>query len=350
MTKNIDFDQPLTDGDIEGLYRDGKIPRAGMQFLKQQTDPRPLWGQWADRLSLVVGATLMLAGVIFFFAFNWKDMAGWQKLGLINLGLVACLVGAVGRGLDHVVGQALAIGASVLVGVFMAVFGQIYQTGADAYQLFMMWSILIFPWVMMSKSLAHWTLWLIVFNLYLITVWVQSVGDGVEIQVALALVGLLAFGLQSQFARTKPNGWLDHNWFSWVWLFYALTCTAFLVGFWAFKLRYGFDFGSDPFDGQYQHLAGLSGLALHLVAYHMAFQHFKNIVSAQIWTLVSAILTSAVFVVVFAEWLLDAGEIGLLFGGLFMAGVVVGIFWGGIKFLNAHKFTTRLARGGANAK
>jgi len=346
MTKTIDFDQPLTNGDIDGLYRDGKIPRAGVQFLKQLTDPRTLWGNWADRLSLVVGTVLVLAGVIFFFAFNWKDMAGWQKLGLVNLGLIVCIVGAVVRGLDRVAGQALAIAASFLVGAFMAVFGQIYQTGADAYQLFMMWSILILPWVLMSKSLAHWTLWLIVFNLYLVTVWVQTVGDGIEVQVALALVGLLAFGLQSQFARTKPKSWLNHNWFSWIWLLYGLMHSAFLVGFWAFKLRYGFDFDGDPFDGQYHHLAGIVGLLLHLVAYYLVFQYFRNMVSAQIWTLISAILVSAIFLIFFAETVFDAGEVGLLFGGLFMAGVVVGIFWGGIKFLNAHQFASHSDVGG----
>ena len=40
MTKTIDFDQPLTNEDIEQLYRDGKLPRAGMQFLKQLVQPR----------------------------------------------------------------------------------------------------------------------------------------------------------------------------------------------------------------------------------------------------------------------------------------------------------------------
>lgn len=350
MTKNIDFDHPLTDGDIEGLYREGKIPRAGMQFLKQQTDPRTLWGLWADRLSLVVGTLLVLAGVVFFFAFNWKDMAGWQKLGLINLGLIACLVGAVLRGLDRVAGQALAIGASIFVGVFMVVFGQIYQTGADAYQLFMMWSILILPWVLMSKSLAHWTLWLIVFNLYLVTVWVQTVSDDIEIQLVLALVGLLAFGLQSQLARIKPNSWLDQNWFSWLWLFYGLTCAAFLVGVCAFDLRYKFDLGSGPFDGKYLYAAGLVGLILLLLAYYLAFQQFKDLVSAQIWTLISAILVSTTFLIFSAESIFSTGEFGMLFGGLFMAGAVVGIFWGGVQFLALHHFEPHTKLGLVNAE
>ncbi|WP_299343502.1 DUF2157 domain-containing protein [uncultured Maritalea sp.] len=350
MTKTIDFDQPLTNEDIEQLYRDGKLPRAGMQFLKQLVQPRDLWGQWADKLSLAVGTILVLAGIVFFFAFNWKDMPGWQKLGLIDLALVGCLLVSLWRGLDDGAGQALAIGASIFVGVFMAVFGQIYQTGADAYQLFMMWALLILPWVILSKSLAHWTLWLVVAHTFLLVFWVQTVGDGIEIDVPLALLGLLAYGLQSHLASKQPSGWLDHNWFSWIWLFYSLTLTAFLIGAWVFTMRYGFDIPSDPFNGDLRTIAGLIGLALHCAGYYLAFKRFKLLVGAQIWTLISSILMSAIFLILFAEWIFDWGDGGLLFGGLFMAAVVAGIFWGGIKFLNMHQFAPRPAREVSNVE
>lgn len=349
MTKTVDFDAPLTEGDLDQLYREGKLPRAGMQHLLQLIAPRNLWGQWADKLSLVVGVILLLAGIVFFFAFNWREMPGWQKLGLINLGLVTCLVAALVRGLDSVAGQALAIGASLFVGVFMAVFGQIYQTGADAYQLFMMWVILILPWAVLSKSLAHWTLWLVIAHIFMVAIWVQTVGDGFEIDVPLAIVGLLAFGVQSFHAQKHPKSWTAHKWFSWIWLFYSLTLTAFLVGAWIFKLRYGLNIYSDPFDGRLQDIAGLIGIALHALGYYFAFRLLRNLVSAQIWTLISSILTSAIFLILFAEWIFDWGDGGLLFGGLFMAAVVAGIFWGGIKFLNLHEFVGIPAKENENA-
>lgn len=338
MTKAIDFDAPLTKADLDQLYRDGKLPRAGMQHLLQLIAPRNLWGLWADKLSLVVGILLVLAGIVFFFAFNWREMPGWQKLGLINFGLVACLIGALMRGLHSVAGQALAIGASMFVGVFMAVFGQIYQTGADAYQLFMMWTLLVLPWTVLSKSLAHWTLWLVIAHIFMVAIWVRTVGDGFEIDVPLVVVALVAFGVQSFHAQKHPNGWTDHKWFSWIWLFYSLTLTAFLVGAWVFKLRYGLEIYSDPFDGRLQDLAGLIGLALHGLCYYFAFLLFRNLVSAQIWTLVSSILVSSIFLILFAEMIFDWGDGGLLFGGLLMAAVVAGIFWGGIKFLSLHQF------------
>jgi len=348
MTDNTE--QQFSIAEIDKLYRNGKLPRAGMQFLKQMVAPRNVWGQWADKLSLVVGVVLVLAGVIFFFAFNWKDMAGWQKLGLINLGLVACVSAAVWHGLGQVVvGQALAIAASVFVGVFMAVFGQIYQTGADAYQLFMMWSILILPWVILSKSLAHWTLWLVVLLTFVSAFWLQAISSGFEILTLLAAIGLVSFAAQSYLASKRPDSWLDHSWFSWLWVIYTFAITAYLCGLLVFKMRYGLYVGRDPFLGQYQYLAGYFGLVLHAIGYYLTFRYFKNLVSAQIWTLITAILVSAVFLILFAEALFDNGEVGFLLGGLIAAAAVTGVFWGGIRFLSAHQFDRHQGKGGANA-
>ncbi len=338
MTDTANDPKPTNVGEIETLYRDGKIPRAALQFLLMKYAPRNLWGRWADRVSLVVGVALLLAGVIFFFAFNWKDMPGWQKLGLINLGLVTCAACAIWRGLDHPAGQSFGVGASIFVGAFMAVFGQIYQTGADAFQLFMMWSILIFPWVVLSKSLAHWTLWTLIVVIFLYAIWVQQVGDGFEINVVVALFTLTVYGLQNALRKRKGFAWADHDWFSWIWFAVAVSTSASVIGVWAFKIRYGFDIPYDPFDGAYHHPAGILSVGIFAFGYVLAFRLFPNLVAAQIWSLVLAILLSGIFLIFFAETLFDAGELGLLSGGIFSAAIIAGIFWGGIKFLNAHRF------------
>ena len=49
------------------------------------------------------------------------------------------------------------IAASVLVGVLLAVIGQVYHTGADAYSLFAAWTLLILPWTLASRSAARVT-------------------------------------------------------------------------------------------------------------------------------------------------------------------------------------------------
>jgi uncharacterized membrane protein len=128
------------------------------------------WQLWAMRALLVLGASHLLAGIVFFFAYNWDDLSPFAKFGLLQAGLVVSVVAALRLKIESPAGQALLIAASVFTGVLLAVIGQVYQTGADAYQLFTAWSVLIFPWVIASRSSAHWFLWTVVcltaFSLY----------------------------------------------------------------------------------------------------------------------------------------------------------------------------------------
>ena len=128
------------------------------------------WQLWAMRALLVLGASHLLAGIVFFFAYNWDDLSPFAKFGLLQTGLVISVVAALRLKIESPAGQALLIAASVLTGVLFAVIGQVYQTGADAYELFTAWSVLILPWVIASRSSAHWFLWIIIcltaFSLY----------------------------------------------------------------------------------------------------------------------------------------------------------------------------------------
>ena len=87
------------------------------------------------------------------------------KFALVEIVLACCLIGAWKVGLDRIGGQVLLLGASMLVGVFLAVFGQVYQTGADAYQLFVAWAALIFAWVLLGRFGALWIMWLALLNI-----------------------------------------------------------------------------------------------------------------------------------------------------------------------------------------
>ncbi len=123
------------------------------------------WVLWADRILLCIASALLLAGVIFFFAFNWDRLGAFAKLGLIEIPLVLCLVFACRKGLDSLPGQILLLSGSILTGVFLAVLGQIYQTGADAWQLFAAWFFLILGWTAGSRMPAQWFLQMLLFNL-----------------------------------------------------------------------------------------------------------------------------------------------------------------------------------------
>jgi uncharacterized membrane protein len=153
---------------VEELYSHGKITGEAREYALNLLYPHNQWGLWVSRLLLTLGAALVLSGIIYFFAFNWAKITPTMKLSSIEIGIFSCLIGAYFYSLQRMSGQVLLFSASVLVGVFMAVFGQIYQTGADAYQLFMMWSLLTLGWTLISNFAAQWIFWLVITNIFLV--------------------------------------------------------------------------------------------------------------------------------------------------------------------------------------
>lgn len=202
---------------VEALFGHGHITRAARDRALQFLYPHENWGLWVSRSLLGVGTSLVLAGIIFFFAFNWAKMGPAIKLGGIEVALLGCLVAAYFAGLRKAGGKFLLLSASVLVGVFLAVFGQIYQTGADAYTLFMVWGILIAGWVVLAEFAPLWVVWLVVCNLFLGLFWDQAVGlDGGHPLQALIFTILAMFNLgflgAREFAVAQGTAWLSGRW------------------------------------------------------------------------------------------------------------------------------------------
>jgi uncharacterized membrane protein len=125
------------------------------------------WRRFLDRLLLWMGVVMLASSVIFFFAFNWQEMGRLAKVGLAQLALLAAL-GFVWRlGLEGVAGKVALFGAALLVGALFALIGQIYQTGADPWELFAAWAGAILPWVLLARLPALWLAWLVLLNLAL---------------------------------------------------------------------------------------------------------------------------------------------------------------------------------------
>jgi uncharacterized membrane protein len=122
------------------------------------------WQIFVDRLCLWLGTALLLAGAIYFIAYNWQEMGRFLKLGCSWGLILATLALAYLKGVDSVTGRTGVFAAVVLVGVFLAVFGQIYQTGADVYELFAGWALLSFGVALVSRFGPTWVLWLVVAN------------------------------------------------------------------------------------------------------------------------------------------------------------------------------------------
>jgi uncharacterized membrane protein len=123
------------------------------------------WQQFLKILFLSLGAGFLLAGVIFFFAYNWDALHKFVKLGIIE-GLVMLLtVTALFMRKSILVRNILLTAASVMIGVLFAVFGQVYQTGADAWDLFLNWTLCTVLWVVVAGFAPLWLIWLALVNI-----------------------------------------------------------------------------------------------------------------------------------------------------------------------------------------
>ena len=125
------------------------------------------WRAFFRWFFLVAGVGFLAVGVIFFFAYNWASLHRLGKLGLLASGIGIGAAFAWKQGLDTLAGRCALFFASVMVGGLLAVMGQVYQSGADAYQFFLLWAILIAGWVWVSEFAILWGFWIFLWNLTL---------------------------------------------------------------------------------------------------------------------------------------------------------------------------------------
>lgn len=118
-----------------------------------------LWKTRGRLLIFIMAVTSLLGAVVTFVAHNWTYLSTTGKLGLIG-GLI--LVSAalwVWRRFDGAAATAFGIAATVLIGVWLAAAGQLYQAPGGVQKLLLNWAMLSLPFALASKSHAHWLVW-----------------------------------------------------------------------------------------------------------------------------------------------------------------------------------------------
>lgn len=166
--------------DLVDLYRKRALTEREYKLaIEWATKPpeRERWSAYLRDWFLVFGVLLLVAGVIVFGAYNWQALSRFQKLGLLEVLTAGAWLASWLRGLDSKEGTVLLWGASLLVGAFLAVFGQIYQTGADAYTLFAGWALLITPWCLAGRSNLIWLTQAVLVNTAFTLFWFQASSD-----------------------------------------------------------------------------------------------------------------------------------------------------------------------------
>ena len=150
----------------EGRLAVGDLPAA--LRLGGVTPNATRWRQFIDRLLLGLGVVMLSAGGVFFVAFNWQDLGRFVKFALAELPVVVAIAICWRFGLESTVGRSALVAAALLTGALLALVGQVYQTGADTYELFAVWALAITAWVAVSRFPAMWLLWLALLHVALL--------------------------------------------------------------------------------------------------------------------------------------------------------------------------------------
>lgn len=162
---------------------------------------RSAWLAFNQQLMVVMGVLSLAVGVVFFFAFNWNEIPRLYKFLVLEVLLVAFFVTYYFKSKSFWLAQALLLGAVIVLGALLALFGQTYQTGADPWQLFATWAGLIMPLVWLARSEVLWIFWAALINLSL----------SLFIQIHHGIFGL----------------WFDNSQLAWI---YFLVNVVLLVG------------------------------------------------------------------------------------------------------------------------
>ena len=103
-------DPPLT---TSAADRPNDLTVAGLR-LRSPDDARDAgyWHRWAMRALLVLGGAHFLAGVVFFFAYNWTELSSFSKFALLEAAIIVAVVLALALKLERAAAQATLMAAS----------------------------------------------------------------------------------------------------------------------------------------------------------------------------------------------------------------------------------------------
>jgi len=156
---------------IIALIEQGAIPPDKIDDALAVTGITPDAGAWKtflDHLLLWLGGLALACAALFFMAYNWSGIGHLGKFALVE-GLIILAVLAYWKLGERTMGGNVALlAATLLLGVLLALFGQIYQTGADTWQLFFTWALLMLPWAVVGRFPAIWVLWVALVNLAIV--------------------------------------------------------------------------------------------------------------------------------------------------------------------------------------
>lgn len=204
---------------LHALAAAGVLDRAELDESLRVTGYRPTAASWSAYLywhALIVGVVLLAAGAVFFVAANWSALPGLVRMGIVAGAMVsATLIG--GYLGETLAGRATTLLGGLLFGPLLAVYGQVYQTGADAWQLFAMWTVVLLAYGALVRFEGTWVLALLGLHVATFTCIEQELGTdfytdtGAFVVAGLALVDGIVVALADRLTHGREREVIAHT-------------------------------------------------------------------------------------------------------------------------------------------
>ena len=158
-------------GDLIDLIEHDAVAQESINDVVDLSKVKPnssAWIAFINNLFLWIGFIALGLSVIFFLAHNWSQIGRFAKFAIVETGLILSILVYLKTQNGSVTSSASLTVSSILLGALMALFGQTYQTGADPWQLFFNWAILMTPWAIIARFTTIWVVWLSLLNLSIV--------------------------------------------------------------------------------------------------------------------------------------------------------------------------------------
>jgi uncharacterized membrane protein len=227
-------EQAATPQRLWRLFQNQDLSPEVWERSQELADLRPNrleWRRFLDLLMLGMGAIFLIAGIFFFFAFNWSGMDKFSRFAVVEGAVVVATLFAFFLKLDTWGGRISLAGAAMFMGLALGVIGQTYQTGADSWQLFQTWVMLITAWVLISRWNIMYLIWMVLINITIGLYWGQVVqGEWSNLNLTIILVNLLFLLAWDLLARFTPIEFLKQGrWILYLFAVFMLTHASYLM-------------------------------------------------------------------------------------------------------------------------
>jgi uncharacterized membrane protein len=205
---------------IISFIENKNIKKENIKEVLEQTTVTPPTKEWylfIDQVVLWFGALSLAFALMFFMAYNWSEFGHMGKFALVE-GLMVLTVGLYAYlGVEKLSAKVMIMVSAILLGILLALVGQTYQTGADPWQLFFYWAVLMLPWVIVGRFSALWMLWIFLINLslflYMLTfrgIWGIYFQSEISVLWVFFIFNTLALLLWEIFSCKFE--WLNRSW------------------------------------------------------------------------------------------------------------------------------------------